>query len=381
VRYELPFFPPDLFEADRQVLLDLIHEIGTAAEQRFILGRHTERFERLLRDSLGVGAAIGCGSGTAALTLVLRAMGVGPGDEVIVPAFGCAPLASTVVLLGATPVFADVLPHTMVVDPEQVEVLISDRTKAIMPAHMFSLMADMPRLTGIARRHGLRLLEDSAVAQGAVLAGRPAGTWGDAGVFSFVQVKSFGMPGEGGMVVTDDQELATAVRMLRNHGQDGTHRFVHHRIGYNSRFDEIQAAFQVYRFAGLAARLERRAQIADYYTERFAALAEYGITPPPTGRDGRCYYVYCLLAERRDDLVAHLAANGVSAHVYYPLPLPRQTAFAPYAPPGRRWPRAEQASARIAALPIYPHLTDTQVEYIADAVVAFAGRPAAVSTS
>jgi dTDP-4-amino-4,6-dideoxygalactose transaminase len=370
----LPFFPPDLFETDRQVLLDLVHELGTDAGQRFILGRHTRHFERLLAESVGVGSAIACGSGTTALSMVLRAMGVGPGDEVVVPAFGCAPLASTVIHLGAVPVFADIRPHTMVVDPAEMAALITPRTKVLMPAHMFSVMADMPAINDIAGRHGLRVLEDSAVAQGAALGGRQAGTWGAAGVFSFVQVKTFGMPGEGGAVVTDDPELADAVRMSRNHGQDGRQRFVHHRIGYNSRFDEIQAAFQCYRLAGLPARLERRARIADYYTERFTPLADRGVLPPPPGRDGRCYYVYCLLARRRDELADHLMAHGIHSHVYYPRPLPRHSAFAPYAAPGRRWPVAEHASDRILAIPVHPHLTDGEVERIADAVCAFADR-------
>lgn len=368
----IPFFPPDLFEADRAVMLALIREIGLAPEQRFILGDHTRRFEDLLRTSLGAADVVACGSGTSALGLVLGAMGVGPGDEVVVPAFGCAPLAASVVQAGARPVFADIHPHTMVADPDEVEWRITSRTKVVMPAHMFSVMADMPRFTELAERRRVRLVEDSAVAQGAVLDGTPAGVWGEAGVFSFVQVKALGMPGEGGAVVTRDASLGQRVRMLRNHGQDGTQRFVHHLVGHNSRFDEIQAAFQIHRLPGLAGRLERRAAIARYYTERFSALVEQGVVPPPPGRNGRCYYVYSLLAERRDALREHLRRQGIGSHVYYPQPLPHQPAFAPFTTPGDRWPNAERASARILALPVYPHLSDAQVEYVADAVCAFA---------
>jgi dTDP-4-amino-4,6-dideoxygalactose transaminase len=369
----LPFFPPDLFETDRTVLLDVIREVGLAPAQRFILGEHTARFERLLAESLGAGAqVVACGSGTSALGMVLHAMDVGPGVEVVVPAFGCAPLAATVVNLGATPVFADIDPDTMVVDPDEAERAITGRTGAIVAAHMFSVMADMPRFRTLAQGYGVRLVEDSAVAQGGVLDGVPAGLWGEAGVFSFVQVKTFGMPGEGGVVVTRDDDLATAARMLRNHGQDGVRRFVHHRVGYNSRFDEVQAAFQIHRLATLPHRLARRARIAEYYTERFAPLADRGIRPPPARRDGRCHYVYSLLAGRRDDLRTHLAEHGIGAHVYYPAPLPRQPAFARYAPAGRTWPHAEHASAHTLAIPIYPHLTDAEVEHIADTVVGFA---------
>ncbi|MFF4180424.1 DegT/DnrJ/EryC1/StrS family aminotransferase [Streptomyces sp. NPDC001750] len=369
------FFPRKLFEADRKELIGLFREVALDPSQRFILGSRTEEFERVLRDSLGAPDVVLCGSGTSALELVLTAMEVGAGDEVVVPAFGCAPLAAAVVNVGGTPVFADIDPHTMVVDPDDVERRIGPRTVALMPAHMFSVMADMPRFTALARRHGLRLVEDSAVAQGAVLGSTPAGLWGDAGVFSFVQVKSCGMPGEGGAVVTRDSRLAARVRMLRNHGQDGRQRFVHHLVGRNSRFDEVQAAFQLHRFDGFPERLERRARIADYYTERFAPLAGQGIVPPPAGRDGRCYYVYTLLVEERDALRAHLDRAGVATHVYYPLPLPEQAAFAPYAPVGEQWPRARAAAARALSLPVHHLLSDAEVEHVADSVCAFtAGR-------
>jgi dTDP-4-amino-4,6-dideoxygalactose transaminase len=368
----VPFFPPDLFEADRAHLLRIVREIGLGPEQRFILGPWTAEFERLLGESLGGRDVIACGSGTSALTLVLRAMGVATGDEVVVPAFGCAPLAASVINLGATPLFVDIDPDTLTVTPDEVERAITARTKVIMPAHIFSIMADMPRLRRVADQHGVRLLEDSAVAQGAVLDGVPAGCWGDAGVFSFVQVKSFGMPGEGGAVVTGDAELGARVRMLRNHGQDGRNRFLHHHIGYNSRFDEILAAFQIHRLPTLSQRLERRARIADVYGARFLGLP--GVRPPPPGRNGRCYYVYSLLVQHRDALRDHLAERGIGSHAYYPRPLPAQPAFAPFAPPGGRWPHAERACARSLAIPIYPHLTDEQVERIADAVCEFAHR-------
>ncbi|NDZ81082.1 DegT/DnrJ/EryC1/StrS family aminotransferase [Streptomyces sp. SID10853] len=367
----IPFFAPDLFESDRQVLLDLVHEIGTAPAQKFLLGEHTARFEDALRTSLGAADVVACSSGTSALTLVLHAMGVGPGDEVVVPAYGCAPLANSVVGLGATPVFADIDPWTMVADPDRVEQAITARTRAIMPAHMFSVMAGMPRMREIARQHGVRLVEDSAVAQGGVLDGRPAGTWGEAGVFSFVQVKTFGTAGEGGAVITMDPELGQAVRSLRNHGQG--ERFVYRRTGYNSRFDEVLAAFQLHRLPGFPALLERRARIADYYTERFAPLREQGVLAPPAGRNGRCYYVYSLLADDRDALQRYLAARGIESHVYYPQPLPHQAAFARFAPAGRSWPHAASAARRQLAIPVHPCLTDAQVEHIAAAVRAYAG--------
>ncbi|EWC61554.1 Pleiotropic regulatory protein [Actinokineospora spheciospongiae] len=370
---KLPFFPPDLFADEHAELLDTVRRVGTDPAQRFILGERTAAFEAALREHTGAADVVACSSGTSGLILVLRAMDVGPGDEVVVPAFGCAPLAASVIAVGATPVFADVHPWTMTVEPYEVEQAVSGRTAALMPAHMFSVMADMPAMRELANRHDVRLVEDSAVAQGGVLDGIPAGRWGEAGVFSFVQVKTFGTVGEGGVVITDDPELGRLARMLRNHGQPPGRRFEHHLVGYNSRFDEITADVQLRRLPGLAARLARRADIADYYTARFQEVVERGVQPPPPGREGRCHYVYSLLAERRDDLRAHLAERGIGSHVYYPTPLPAQQAFAPYARAGRHWPHAELACARTLALPIYPHLTDAEVEAVADAVCSFPG--------
>ncbi|MEU9017192.1 DegT/DnrJ/EryC1/StrS family aminotransferase [Actinomadura sp. NPDC048394] len=367
----IPFFSPELFEQDRDVLLDIVHAVGTGRDQKFILGERTARLERALAARIGAGDAVACSSGTSALTLILAAMDVGPGDEVIVPAFGCAPLAATVIDAGARPVFADIDPVRLTADPAAAEPLITPRTRVLMPAHMFSVMADMPAFRALADRRGLRLVEDSALAQGGTLRGRPAGRWGDAGLYSFVQVKTFGMPGEGGVVITDDGRLAVDVRMLRNHGQDGARRFVHHRIGHNSRFDEVMAAFQLHRLSGLEDRLARRADISAYYSRRFAPLAERGLVAPPEGGDGRFHYVYTVLTDHRDALDAHLAAHGVTAHVYYPRPLPAQPAFAPYAQPGGTWPNAESAARRTISLPLYPNLTDAQVEHIADTVCAF----------
>ncbi|CND50464.1 putative PLP-dependent enzyme possibly involved in cell wall biogenesis [Mycobacterium tuberculosis] len=367
----IPFFSAELFEDDRAVLLDTVRAIGTGPEQKFILGEHTARLERELADRVGARAAVACSSGTSALTLILAAMGVGPGDEVIVPAFGCPPPAATVLDSGARPVFADIDPVRLTIDPAAAEALITPRTKAVVAAHMFSVMADMPAFRALADRHGLRLVEDSALAQGGTLRGRPAGRWGDAGLYSFVQVKTFGMPGEGGVVITDDAALARDVRMLRNHGQDGVHRFVHHRIGHNSRFDEVMAAFQLHRLPGLDDRLARRAELFARYSRRLAPLAGRGLVTPPEGGDGRFHYVYTVLTERRDALRAHLAEHGIAAHVYYPRPLPAQPAFAPCAPPGGSWPNAADAARRNISLPLYPGLTDAQVDYIADTVRTF----------
>ncbi|HEX5541788.1 MAG TPA: DegT/DnrJ/EryC1/StrS family aminotransferase [Micromonospora sp.] len=366
----VPFFNPELLASERETLLKSIYEVATDGEQRFILGRRTAEMEKALRDQLGVGDAIACASGTGALTLALRALRIGPGDEVIVPAFGSEPIAGTVLDVGATPVFADVDPVAMVIDVADVERLITERTRAVVPAHVFSMMADMPALTALAARHGIEVLEDAAIGQGAVLNGRPAGLWGVLGLYSFFPLKPFGMPGEGAVVLTNDADLGRRVRMLRNHGQDGVHRFTHHMIGVNSRFDEILAHFQLQRMPELAQRLEQRALVVDYYTERFTPLRDHGVIAPPFGRDGRCCYVYALVVAERDRMRAHLAERGVGSYVHYPVPLPRLAAFAPYAD-GGDWPGAERASAQHLAIPLWGGMTEAEMTRVADAVCDF----------
>lgn len=369
----LPFANAALLSDEREALLKAVQEVATDPEQKFILGRRTAELERLLGERVGVGEVVACASGSGALTLALRALGVGPGDEVIVPAFGSEPLAGTVVAVGATPVFGDVDPETMVLDPADAERLVTERTRAIMPAHAFTVMADMPAFVELAARHGLALLEDSAIGQGAVLHGRPAGTWGDVGLYSFFPVKPLGMPGEGAVVLTDDPEIARTVRSLRNHGQDGVNRFLHHTVGFNSRFDEVQAGFQLSRLPSFDTLLEQRLRLVERYDTAFAPLRDRGVVAQPPGRDGRCSYVYAIQVAERDALRAHLASEGIGSYVHYPVPLPRLPAFAAFAPAGRDWPGAAHASARHLALPLWPGMTGAEATRVVDAVLRFAG--------
>jgi dTDP-4-amino-4,6-dideoxygalactose transaminase len=368
----LPFFNPGLLSDEREALLKAVQEVATDPEQKFILGRRTAEMEARIRERTGVRDVIACASGSGALTLALRALGVGPGDEVIVPAFGSEPLAGAVVAVGATPVFGDVDPETMVLDPVDAERLVTERTRVVMPAHAFTVMADMPAFVELAARHGLALLEDSAFGQGATLGGRPAGTWGDVGLYSFFPVKPLGMPGEGAVVLTDDEETGRKVRSLRNHGQDGINRFLHHTVGFNSRFDEVQAGFQLARLLSFDTLLEQRMQLVEGYDTAFAPLRGRGVVARPPGRDGRCGYVYAVQAADRDGLRAHLARQGIGSYVHYPVPLPRLPAFADLAPAGRDWPGAAQASARHLALPLWPGMTGAEAARVIDAVRRFA---------
>jgi dTDP-4-amino-4,6-dideoxygalactose transaminase len=366
----IPFFPPALFEHDRDAALRIIWEMGTGAAQEFTLGGAVSELEAAIRSGTGARHAVACGSGSAALTLALAALGMGRGDEVIVPAFGCQPIAGAVVNTGAVPVFADIDERTRVIDPAAVAAAVTSRTVAMLPVHVFSVLADMPGLTALARRHGLKVVEDAAVAPGAVLARVPAGYSGDAGVFSFSPFKPLGTCGEGGIVLTGDAEIARRCRLLRDHGGAGPSGA--ELIGYSSRMDELPARFLLHRRASFAERLQRKNKIAELYSQALAPLAGAGlITLPPAGAaEGRWCHVYAVASERRDELREHLAARGVGTHVYYPVPLPSQPAFAGFAQ-GMRFPGAEAAGRTNLALPAHPGLADRDVAYITDVVHEF----------
>jgi dTDP-4-amino-4,6-dideoxygalactose transaminase len=363
----IPFFPPDIFERDRAFILELVHRAGMSSS--FILRDNVAKLEERFRSITGAQHAIAVHSGTGAVGVALRAAGIGPGDEVIVQAYCCQPVASEVINLGATPIFIDVDPRTMVMDPSRIEERISPRTRAILPAHLFSNMVDMPAVMDIAKRHGLVVVEDACVQQGAVLAGKPAGRWGHLGTFSFFQMKVMGGCGEGGLILTDDPELGAACRMIRNHGQDKV-RFRYERIGVNSRMDEIMAGCLLKRLDDLDAMLARRADIAEFYHARLQVLKDRIVLPPP-GRDGRCFYMYVIRTPERDELAAFLAERSIETQVYYPRSLPVQAAFRSFARAEDWIENSLRASRENLALPIYPHLADAQAEAVAQGVLDF----------
>ena len=353
----LPFFPPRLFEDDRRAILDIIREVGADPSQEFVAGAGAARLEDAVRAINGARYSFACGSGSAAIAVALGAMGVGRGDEVIVPAFGCQPVVDSVVNIGAVPVFADVEPHTFVLDPDAAAAAVGPRTSALLPAHMFSVMADMPALRSLAEGCGLKILEDAATALGAELNGVPAGRWGDAAVLSFSQFKPLGGIGEGGLVLTDDPDIARTLPEA-------------HSVG----MDEIVARVVLLRLPQLAARLDRKMEIAARYSDALRILADKGLLQlPPEAPFGRRFHVYAVLTEERDHLREHLRRRGVTTHVYYPVPLPRQPAFTVYAKGA--FPHAEAVGRTNLALPVWPGMTDRDVEYVADAVLDyFVGR-------
>lgn len=334
---------------------------------RFVLGPQGEAFEREVTDFLGTAHAVGCGSGTDALLLALRALGIGPGHEVITTALSFAATAEAILHAGAVPVFVDVEEESFNLDPARVEAAITPATRALLPVHLFGRPAAMPALQAIARQHGLVLVEDCAQAFGARLAGRAVGTLGDAGCFSFFPSKNLGGVGDGGMVVVPSASVAQSLRELRNHG--AVRRGEHRSVGYNSRLDELQAVVLRVKLRHIDERNAARRRIAREYG---AALAGIPGLRGPADAEGHVYHQYTIRVEARDRVVAALDAAGIESAIHYPRPLPAQPAFAgcTHGP----LPACESIARSCLSLPIHPGLGLAQVKQVAAAVRAALGR-------
>lgn len=351
-------------------IVELVREVARSDE--FILKSGCRDLEAAIAAHAGVAHAVGVSNGTAALMLSLLAIGIGPGDEVLTPAFSFVSSASAVALVGAKPVFVDVADETWVLDPQAAAAAATPATRAVIPVHLFGHLADMRALGRLARARGLWVVEDSAVSLGALLDDSPVGSHGDAGVFSFFPGKPLGGIGDGGMVVTSDVGIAARCRMLRNHGQEPAARFLHHAIGFNARMDELVARFLLLRLPGLGRWLERRRELATRYNGAFGPLAPV-IRTPPLSPDA-AVYSYVIRCARRAGLIAHLTRRGVGTRVYYPRALPQQPAFAGLRHRAGEFPVAEALARECVALPLHPEMTDAQVELVIDAVREFAVR-------
>jgi len=327
----------------------------------FILGEEGEAFEAEWAAYCGLAHAVGVGNGTDALQLALRAAGIGPGDEVIVPALTATFTALAVSMTGATPVFADVDPARYTLDPAAFEAAITARTAAVIAVHLYGCPADMAPLVAIARQHHLLVVEDAAQAHGARYQGARVGGLGDIAAFSFYPSKNLGAYGDAGAVVTDDAALAERVRMLRHGGQRGTYE--HELLGTNSRLDEIQAAILRTKLLHLDAWNERRRSIAARYN---ANLGACGQCTPPAAPDGveHVYHLYVLRSRTRDKLRDYLAGTGIATGIHYPQGVHLQPAYAPlgYAPGS--CPQAERASSEVLSLPIFPQLSEREIEKV-----------------
>jgi dTDP-4-amino-4,6-dideoxygalactose transaminase len=336
--------------------------------QQFILGPEVERFEHEVAAAIGAAHAVGVSSGTDALLMSLMALGVGPGDEVITPTFSFFATAGSVVRLGATPVFVDVDPDTLMLDPGIVDASCTPRTKAIVPVHLYGLCADMDPLVALASRRGVAIVEDAAQAIGATYGGRQAGTFGTTGCFSFFPSKNLGAYGDAGLVTTDDASMADRLRRLRNHGAEA--RYYHREVGGNFRLDALQAAVLRAKLPHLPAWNEQRRANARRYRALFeaAGLAGRVVLPPePSGRR-HIYHQYVIRLRDRDRVRAHLTAQGIGTDVYYPVPFHRQECFAGLVPHGRHFPVADAAAAEVLALPIFPELSAGQQQFVVDCI-------------
>jgi len=339
----------------------------TLAGGHYILGPNVAALEKEIASFTGTTFGIGVNSGSDALTLALRALEIGPGDEVITTPFTYIAPAESIHQMGARIVFADIDPLTFNLDPQDVARRITPRTKAIISVHLFGQAAPLEPLVQICRANKLHLIEDCAQAIGATYQNQPVGGWGVMGCFSFYPTKNLGANGDGGMVVTRDEALNRRLRMLRVHGIEK--RYYHDLHGYNSRLDELQAAILRVKLRHLETWNSRRAQIAERYNEGFVDLP---VQRPHVAEGNRhVYHVYALLFEQRDALHQHLADHGIPCIIYYPRPLHLQKVYADYGWKEGDYPVAEDISRRILPLPMYPELTDAQVDYVIETVRRF----------
>jgi dTDP-4-amino-4,6-dideoxygalactose transaminase len=346
-------------------------EIRAAVEtvidsQRFILGSEGSALEREIAALSGVAHGIGVASGTDALILALRACGVKPGDEVILPPFTFVATASAVSALGAKPVFADIRPDTYNIDPAEIERRATPRTRAIIVVHLYGLAADMDPILSFARKRNIPVIEDNAQAIGATYRARPIGSMGDIACFSFYPTKNLGAYGDAGMIVTNSEEMEARVRTLRNHGQIG--KYVSSEPGWNSRLDEIQAAILRVKLRHLPKwQRARQAHAAEYH--RLLSGAP-GVAPPitPDGYE-HVFNQYTVRVEGRDAVQQHLSDLKIGSSVYYPVPLHLQPLYAALGHKRGDFPHSERAAQEVLSLPMYPELRNGQIARVAEVVL------------
>jgi len=354
---------------------DAVQEV--IEEQRFILGPVVDRFEAEVAAYLGVEHAVGCASGTDALLLGLRALGVERGDEVVTSPFTFFATAGAIHNVGARPVFADIEPAGFNLDPAAAEAAFGERTRVVVPVHLFGQMAEMEAFRALGDRRGVAVLEDAAQAIGArrrLEDGRwiTAGTLGDACAFSFFPTKNLGAFGDAGMTVTGDEATAERLRKLRVHG--GRQMYHHEEVGYNSRLDALQAAVLSAKLPHLAGWSARRREHAAFYDEALAGLDGVS-TPALLPGNESIYNQYTLRVHggRRDELAAHLRERGVGSSVYYPVPLHMQECFEYLGYREGQFPESERAAREVLSIPVFPELTEAQREHVAASIRGFFG--------
>jgi len=339
---------------------------------RYILGDEVISFEREFAEYVGVEFAIGVGSGTEALHLALVACGVGPGDEVITVAHTAVATVAAIELCGATPVLVDIEPDYFTLDVARLEAAITERTKAIVPVHIYGQPADLAAIASVAKRHGVRVIEDCAQAHGATYRDKRVGSWGDVACFSFYPTKNLGAIGDGGAVVTNDPALAEKVRSLREYGWS-SERNVSDVSGWNSRLDELQAAILRVKLEHLDEDNKQRRKIAALYDE---LLRDSDLVLPLRRVDGsHVFHLYVVRSTERDELLARLRGEGIGASIHYPVPVHLQPAYADRLASAGSLPNTEGAAREILSLPIYPELTEAEIQKVAEACVSYCAVP------
>jgi dTDP-4-amino-4,6-dideoxygalactose transaminase len=384
-RMQFPFL--DLQAQFRSIRAEVMEAVTSVLEsQKCVLGPEVDAFEHEAAAYIGAKLAVSCASGTDALLLALMAFEIGPGDEVITTPFTFVATIGSIVRLGARPVFVDIDPVTFNLDPTQLATAITPRTRAIVPVHLFGLAADMDPILALAADRNIPVIEDAAQAIGALYNGKQVGTFGAFGCFSFFPSKNLGAAGDGGLITTNDPELADRLKVLRGHGS--RERYYYDVIGTNSRLDSIQAAILRVKLRYLDSWTEGRRRNADLYRQLFAEsglcgdmpLCGDGAVPRPVGRvtlpttpAGRShiYNQYTIRAPRRDELKAHLHAAGIPSEIYYPLPLHLQRAFAYLGYKEGDFPQSEAAGQEVLSLPIYPELGADRIRSIVTCVANF----------
>ncbi len=362
----IPFV--DLRAQYRAIKDEIDAAIGRVVENAsFILGPEVEAFESEFAEYVGAQFCVGVNSGTAAIQLALQACDIGAGDEVIVPANTFFATAEAVSTAGATPVFVDCDELTYNIDPTQIEAAITQRTRALLPVHLYGQPADLDAIFEIAERRNLLVIEDAAQAHGAEYKGRRVGARGAAGCFSFYPGKNLGAYGEGGAVVTDDERLARRVRLLRDHGS--ARKYTHEVVGYNFRLEGIQGAVLRVKLPYLDRWNDLRRRHAARYRE---LLKESGLVLPQEAADVRhVYHLFVVQSENRDALQKHLHDASVQTGIHYPVPVHLQPAYASLGYQTGDFARAERQAARLLSLPMFAELTDEQIAHVAQAVLSF----------
>jgi dTDP-4-amino-4,6-dideoxygalactose transaminase len=352
----------------RSEVLEVLDKVMSSSQ--FILGDHVKKLEKDVAEYSNVAHGIGCANGSDAIHIALQAMGVGPGDEVITTAFTFFATGGAIVRAGATPVYVDIDPVTFNIDPAKIEEAITEKTKAIIPVHLYGQMADMERIAEIAKKHNLGVVEDAAQAIGSKHNGKSVGELGTAATYSFFPTKNLGAYGDGGMIVTNDDDVAEKCRVIRVHGSKP--KYYHHVLGYNSRLDELQAAVLNVKFPHLDKWGELRREKAETYTQLLnETLGDKVVTPAVKEGNYHVFHQYTIRVEKRDELQQFLKEQGVSTMIYYPLPLHVQPVFKDLGYKEGDLPLTEKAAKEALSLPMFPELKTEQQQYVVAKIAEF----------